>query len=436
MTAGAALALLLAAAPAPASSDGRLVFGTRSEEAAAAAREAMQVLVRTRSLSAVEALAQKAVDADREFAFARCLLAIGFQGSSREAADVQTERARDLAPAAPEGEQRWVAAFLLRGRRDEAIVAWKKLAAAYPQEPLVFVSLGELYLDRHDRGPSPADSDLDDAHEAFETALSLDPKSAVAHARLASLSTRRGDHAHAREHLEWAREAMGPAASGCRGVASRLELARAHLFDGNPSEARALVRQCRDELLQAPRVDGGTWNLIGRVLLETGDAESGLAAYEKGREWIEKLEWSEDEQALRQVWVGRYHHGRGRSLAKLGKHAEAWAEVETVKKMIDGGGDAATRYLPSYHYLAGYVKLEAGDARVALEHLEQASASGDAFRTLLLARAHEKLGRTNEARRLYREIVEAKDLDIERALSYAEAKARLAALEGGAARRP
>jgi len=437
MLGGTALALLLAAAPARPAGDGRLVFGTKSQEAAAAAREAMQVFVRTGDLAAVEALAQKAVDADRTFAFARCLLALGFSASSREASDVQWAQARELAQSAPEGERQWVAAFLLRdnrqdaGVRNEAIAAWKKIAGDYPQEPLAFSMLAGAYSHRW-LMDSRNGADDDAWHEAAETVLSLDDKSATAHRGLAEYSMRRNDFSHARDHLAWAREALGPDAPLDCGVAGMMEV-RAHLFDGAPAEAQVLARRCRERFMTADGVPAATWNFIGRVLLETGDAEGGLAAYEKGRAWILRLEWSEDEQALRQVWIGRYHHGRGRCLAKLGKHAEAWAEVETVKKMLDGGGDAAKRYLPAYHYLAGYVKLEAGDTRAALDHLEQAAAAGDGFRTLLLARAHDKLGQTDEARPRYREIVESKDLDVERALAYAEAKTRLAALDAAAA---
>ena len=111
----------------------------------------------------------------------------------------------------------------------------------------------------------------------------------------------------------------------------------------------------------------------------------------------------------------------------MGKHEEAWAEAETIKKMIDEGGEAAKQYVPAYHYLAGYLKLEAGDGKAAVEHLKQAD-QNDPFHKLLLARAYEKTGDKEEAQKAYPEVVDFNINSLERALAYPEAKKRLAAL--------
>ncbi len=50
---------------------------------------------------------------------------------------------------------------------------------------------------------------------------------------------------------------------------------------------------------------------------------------------------------------------------------EAWTEAEKVRKMIEEGGEAGEQYLPAYHYLAGYLKLESGEIDAAIEHLEK-----------------------------------------------------------------
>ena len=44
--------------------------------------------------------------------------------------------------------------------------------------------------------------------------------------------------------------------------------------------------------------------------------------------------------------------------------------------MIDDGGEAGKQYLPAWHYLAGYLKLEAGDYAAAVSELKQANRSG------------------------------------------------------------
>jgi tetratricopeptide (TPR) repeat protein len=94
--------------------------------------------------------------------------------------------------------------------------------------------------------------------------------------------------------------------------------------------------------------------------------------------------------------------------------------------MIEEGGDKAKQFWPAYHYLAGYLKLEAGDYEKAVEHLKQAK-DDDPFQTLLLARAYEKLGKKAEARAAYEKVVASQAQGIERALAYPEAKKKLQA---------
>ena len=127
------------------------------------------------------------------------------------------------------------------------------------------------------------------------------------------------------------------------------------------------------------------------------------------------------------TWLGRLHHGKARTLARMGKHDEAWKEVETVRKMIVGGGEAGRQYWKAYHYLAGYAKLEAGQNEAALEHLLQSDET-DPFHTLLLARAYERLGRKDEAKSAYKKVVDSQVAGIERPLAYPEAKKKLATL--------
>lgn len=96
--------------------------------------------------------------------------------------------------------------------------------------------------------------------------------------------------------------------------------------------------------------------------------------------------------------------------------------------MIADGGERGKEFEPSYHYLAGYLKLQAGDSTAAIEHLRQAEYEDDPFRMLLLARAYEKAGRKDEAKKLYTEITTFPNSNLERALAYPEAKKRLARL--------
>ena len=140
---------------------------------------------------------------------------------------------------------------------------------------------------------------------------------------------------------------------------------------------------------------------MARINLENGRLEEAMTDYKKGYESVPGSKLPEDQK---QTWYGRLRHGKARTLARMGKHQEAWAEAEAVKKMIEDGGEPAKQYWPAYHYLAGYVKLEAGDYAAAVEHLKQADPN-DPFDTLLLARAYEKVGQKDEAKKAYEKVV-------------------------------
>src|SRR5206468_8264754 len=105
-----------------------------------------------------------------------------------------------------------------------------------------------------------------------------------------------------------------------------------------------------------------------RIQLENGHPEEALKAYEKGYESVPGSGLDETEK---KIWFGRLHHGRGRTLARLGRRQEAWQEAAAIRKMIDEGGERGKEFEPSYHYLTGYLKLEAGDAQAAVEELKQ-----------------------------------------------------------------
>lgn len=163
------------------------------------------------------------------------------------------------------------------------------------------------------------------------------------------------------------------------------------------------------------------WNSIARIDLEAGRADEAMRAYEKGYESIPDSNLPEDQK---QLWLGRLRHGKCRVLAKMGKHDEAWAEAEKVRQMIEDGGESAKQYLPAYHYLVGYLKLERGELDAALDHLKQANPD-DPFHTLLLARTYERKGDKENARRTYERVVQSTANGLERALAYPEARRKL-----------
>ncbi len=96
--------------------------------------------------------------------------------------------------------------------------------------------------------------------------------------------------------------------------------------------------------------------------------------------------------------------------------------------MIDEGGERGKEFIGSYHYIAGYLKLEAGDYAAAIEHIKQSDLT-DPFHMLILARAYEKAGDKENAIKSYEAITQSRIVNMERALSFPEASRRLKALK-------
>jgi tetratricopeptide (TPR) repeat protein len=200
----------------------------------------------------------------------------------------------------------------------------------------------------------------------------------------------------------------------------------ADLYEGKPDNALKTLDEYMDRYNRNGAAQGfppvWIWNHKARINLEFGRTAEALRCYEIGYKSVPP---SQVDSTQKLVWLGRMHHGRARTLAKMGKHDEAWKIAEEVKKMIEDGGEQGKQYWPAYQYLAGYVKLEKGDYPAAIEHLKQTDLS-DPFHKLLLARAYMKSGNKDEALKLCGEIVKTTTNNIERALSYPEAKKLLA----------
>jgi tetratricopeptide (TPR) repeat protein len=389
----------------------RIEWGSKSTAALEAVSEGLRKVDASAPGTQYRDLAQKAVDADPSFAFAHLLLAMSLPADQ---AKPHLEKAAELAAKAPEGERRFIEATLLQRARkaDEAVAAFEKLAADYPGEPLVFTSLGQLQLDANR---------LDAARTALEKAVALQPGSARALAALGNALLLSGEYGPARARYEAAVKVLDPAAPT---GGARNGIARSYVYEGRYDDAIPVLQQAIEEYKRVPSgfPEVGLWNSMARIQLESGHPEKSIETYKKGYESVQASAMPEQDKT---VWLGRLHHGTARSLARMSKHQEAWAEAEIVRKMIAEGGEAGKQFEPSYHYLAGYLKLEAGETQAALEHLKLAAPEHDDFRTLLLARAYERLGDKENARKAYQEIVDSKDNNLERALAYPEAKKKL-----------
>jgi tetratricopeptide (TPR) repeat protein len=362
------------------------------------------------------AVAQKVVAADPEFAMGVYYLSAVTPPPENEK---HLQRAVALSKKASEGERRFIDAMVVARANQganfqDAIPALEKLALDYPGERLVQVILGQIY-----QGANQPDK----AGAAFRRADEIGPPSPRVRAFLANEDLVGGDYEKARRTFQEVEKSLP---KGSAPFAVRYGLAFSHLYQGQVDEALEALRTFLAEYRDSGAAQGFPevfiWNSIARVNLENGRLDAAMKAYEKGYESVPGSSLPEDQK---QVWRGRLQHGRCRVLARMGKHAEAWSEAQKVKKMIDDGGEAGKQYLPAWHYLAGYLKLEAGDLDAAIEELKQANAQ-DPFHQLLLARAYERKGARAEAQKAYRAVVDSRQSNIERALAYPEAKKKLA----------
>src|SRR5262245_12901167 len=414
----AVTALVSAAAGVGASPERRFEWSTKSAEAKKLLVELQTRIENFQGGAQSVDLAKKLVAADPEFAMGTYYQSAVTPGDE---AFKLYEKSRELAKKASEGERRFIEGMYharVNQGQDfrKSIEPLEALAKDYPGERLVFVILGQLYN---------GDGKADKAREAFEKAQAIGPRSARIDAFLAGDEILKGRYAKARDIYQSVEKSLP---KGSVPFAVRFGVTFSHLYEGNVDGALDSLKTYLGEYKaggldqQFPEVF--IWNAMARINLENGRLDEAMKAYEEGYKSIPGSNLPEDQK---QTWLGRLHHGKARTLAKMGKHSEAWAEAETIRKMIEEGGEPAKQYWPAYHYVAGYLKLEAGENDKALEHLKQTDPT-DPFHNLLLARAYERVGNKDDARKTYQKVVDSQTQNIERALAFPKAKRKLQSL--------
>ncbi len=393
----------------------KFTWTTKSKEAG---EIASQIVNQIESMSAnpqTLTLAQKTVELDPDFAFGHYLVATFNLGVNADLTKQESDKARELAQKASEGEREYIEA-VLQVRANELDKAQPRLAALaekYPDERMVRMMLGQVYVGQ---------GKLEDARTSFQKAVELDPSLPRVYAFLGNIELLTDNYVKARDDYGKA-ESMAPkGAIPFNAIFGRIF---SYVYEGNYDAASKSLTG----FLDLYQKNGGPaqfpevfiWNAMARVHLESGKPDLAFQEYQKGYESVPGSTLPDDQK---RTWMGRMHHGMGRSLAKMGKHEEAWKEAETLKKMIEDAGEPGKQYWPAYYYMAGYLKLEAGDYKTALELLKQSNPT-DEFHLLLLARAYEKAGDRENAMKTYKAIVDSKQVNIERALAYPEAKRKL-----------
>jgi tetratricopeptide (TPR) repeat protein len=397
---------------------GRFTLTTESPDAKALLGELQQRIETFQFGPPSLEVARKIVAADPDFALGQYYLSVMLPPAEGQPV---LDKAVELSKKASEGERRFIEALApIRGvqtsndpRIAEATAKMEALARDYPNERLAHVILGQLY-----QGSNEAEK----ARKAFERCEEIGPSSPRVRSFLAGFDLLRGEYSRARSTYEKV-EASLP--KGAAPFSVRYGIAFSHLYESHPDAAidslKTYLGEYREGGLNQSFPEVFIWNSIARINLESGRLQEAMVAYEKGFESVPGSSLPDDQK---KIWEGRLLHGRARVLARMGQHEKAWAEAERIKAMIEEGGEQGAQFWQSWHYLAGYLKLEAGDSAAAIEQLQKADPA-DPFVTLLLARAYERLGKKDDARAAYRRVLESNNNGIERALAWPEAKRRL-----------
>ena len=353
--------------------------------------------------------AKKAVEADPDFAFGHMLLAMVSPRSQRQ---TTLDWAEELAAKATRGEHlflKGLKAYYFNDRR-KALDLFTQLHREFPDDRLVIMMIGIIQMEL---------GNDDAAIEAFQQANQLDDRTPRADALIAQCYIMKGEFEKARQFYK---RSLTKIDKNATPFPPFFGLSWTYLYQNQPDSALSVQMEYLDRYNRNGAAQGfppvWIWNQMARIQLEAANRPQ--VAYEYYEKGYESVPPSGLDSTQKQLWYGRLLHGKARSLAKMGRTDEAWQIAERVKEMLETAGEQGNRYWPAYYYLAGYIKLEAGALREAIRLLEQASLR-DPFQKMLLARAAYRSGDRERALKLYREITEYRNNNVERALSYPEA---------------
>lgn len=260
-------------------------------------------------------------------------------------------------------------------------------AAAAPANPLLQEAQTHANNGRHA-----------EALALFEKAIASDPKLVNAHLGAGRALDLLGRHADARRHFAHAIEL----ATGDARAQPLSAMAVSHAFEGDAAEAAKFYGKLFDERMAAGNAAAaaGTANALARVYLETGDVANAEKWYRTGSETAKQIKEAPERE--RDLWLMRWYNAQGRIAARRGNTAEARKHAASLSELLAKGQNEDER--PQYHYLLGYIALEAGEYDAAIAELAKANPA-DPFVLGLIGRAYEKKGDAANARAYYEKVL-------------------------------
>jgi tetratricopeptide (TPR) repeat protein len=144
-------------------------------------------------------------------------------------------------------------------------------------------------------------------------------------------------------------------------------------------------------------------NEAARVCLDAGDIDAAERGYRRG--YALGTQEPAPQTHPRSLWDYRLAHALGRIAARRGDTAEAWRQIATARRALDGDTAMAAQQERYFPYLVGYVALYTNDLATAEAELTRAVGTRgnerDAYMPCLLAMTLERLGRQDEAKAWY-----------------------------------
>jgi tetratricopeptide (TPR) repeat protein len=375
-------------------------------------------------LSILQALAESG---DARLAAAERAAAIAAPGSWAAAAAeaLRAEAGGDLAAAAaaagraaelaPEDARLWhLLGTLLRRQGDHpgARGAFERARAARPDYPVALVALGDLLRE---------DGAFTGAFNAYNHAVGVEGAPGGALLGRATARLYIGDEQGALQDLETAAAQSPPGVDRSRALMGILYL-RTYLrqLPAGLDRAEEAARMWA-ELGAADEV-AGVMNAAARVLLETGDAVSAEAWYQ--RSW-QTVEGSAMPAAERAIWQVRSLHGQARCAAVRREIGRAVDLAGQAKALMDADPANADHYAWIRPYLDAYLALFDRRAEDAVPLLLASDTERPHIR-LLLAQAYGRVRDNANARLWYeRALAAAVDLDAESVIVRPQAAAWL-----------
>lgn len=257
----------------------------------------------------------------------------------------------------------------------------------------------------------------------YRQALASAPGSFDAHYGIARALDLAGSYDEARQHFAKALEL----ASDSEKEQTLRMMGIAWTFVGDVNEASRYFTQAFDRRVaeKNPAAAADIANELGRVYLELGVTDQAEKWYRTGHEMShrakDQLAWQIDLADMR--WA----HAQARIAARRGRQEEARRQEAIVKTLLDKGGNDDQRI--QYAYLRGYVDFYFDDFRGAVDALAQADQKDPAV-LILLGEACDKLGRRDEAREYYRQVVQSSSHAVNSAFARPLARRKLADYNG------